>query len=108
VLKIKNARYKDDERPLDPECGCPACTRTSRAFLHHLTRAGELTAAVLATLHNLRFYLDFMVDIRQAIELGTLTQMASLACRTAGGDPPEGPDFRGRPASSDPIEQRSS
>ena len=108
VIKIKNARYKEDERPLDPACGCPACRRVSRAFLHHLTRAGELTAPVLATLHNLRYYLDFMADIRQAIELGTLTQMASLACRTAGGDPPEGPGFRGSPASSDPLEQRSS
>ncbi|HEY0514382.1 MAG TPA: tRNA guanosine(34) transglycosylase Tgt [Thermoanaerobaculia bacterium] len=108
VLRIKNARYKEDARPIDEACGCPACRRTSRAFLHHLTRAGELTAPVLATLHNLRFYLDFMADIRQSIELGTLTQMASLACRTAGGDPPEGPGLRGCPASSDPLEQRSS
>lgn len=76
VLKIKNARYKDDPRPLDPGCGCPACSRTSRAFLHHLARAGELTAAVLATLHNLRFYLDFMEEIRQAIELGTFEDLA--------------------------------
>jgi queuine tRNA-ribosyltransferase len=72
VLKIKNARFKDDPRPLDEACGCPACTRTSRAFLHHLFRCGELTAPVLATLHNLRFYLDFMADIRQAIGLGRL------------------------------------
>jgi queuine tRNA-ribosyltransferase len=100
VIKIKNARYKEDERPLDPECGCPACRRVSRAFLHHLTRAGELTAPVLATLHNLRFYLDFLADLRQAIGLGTLPDMASLACRTAGGDPPEGPDVRVHPASS--------
>jgi queuine tRNA-ribosyltransferase len=108
VIKIKNARYKEDERPLDPECGCPACSRVSRAFLHHLTRAGELTAPVLATLHNLRFYLDFMADLRQAIKLGTLTDMASLACRTAGGDPPEGSDVRIPPASSHSLEQRSS
>jgi queuine tRNA-ribosyltransferase len=108
VIKIKNARYRDDERPLDPECGCPACARTSRAFLHHLTRAGELTAPVLATLHNLRFYLDFMADLRQAIQLGTLTDLASLACRTAGEDAPEGPDVRVRPDSSDPLDLRSS
>jgi queuine tRNA-ribosyltransferase len=108
VVKIKNARYKDDERPLDPECGCPACRRVSRAFLHHLTRAGELTAPVLATLHNLRFYLDFMADLRQGIVLGTLTDMASLACRTAGGDAPDGSDVRIPPASSHPLEQRSS
>ena len=108
VLKIKNARYKDDPLPIDPECGCPACRRTSRAFLHHLTRCGELTAAVLATLHNVRFYLDFMADLRQAIELGALTDMANLARRTTGGDPPAGPDVRVLTVSSDPLEQRSS
>ncbi len=91
VLKIKNARYREDERPVDPGCGCPACTRVSRAFLHHLARAGELTAAVLATLHNVRFYLDFMADIRQAITLGTFADLAdTLATR------------------STPLEQRSS
>ena len=85
VLRIKNARYKDDPLPLDPECGCPACSRTSRAFLHHLTRAGELTAAVLGTLHNLRYYLDFMGEIRQAIELGTFEDLAvRLASRATG------------------------
>jgi queuine tRNA-ribosyltransferase len=85
VLRIKNARYKDDPLPLDPECGCPACSTTSRAFLHHLTRAGELTAAVLGTLHNLRYYLDFMGEIRQAIELGTFEDLAvRLASRATG------------------------
>jgi queuine tRNA-ribosyltransferase len=108
VIRIKNARYKDDPLPIDPECGCPACRRTSRAFLHHLTRSGELTAAVLGTLHNLRFYLDFMAGLRQAIELGALTEQATLARRTTGGDSPEGPDVRVLPVSSDPLEQRSS
>jgi queuine tRNA-ribosyltransferase len=108
TIKIKNARYKDDPLPIDPECGCPACRRTSRAFLHHLTRSGELTAAVLGTLHNLRFYLDFMADLRQAIELGALTEQAKLARRTTGGDPPEDSDLRVLPVSSDPPEQRSS
>jgi queuine tRNA-ribosyltransferase len=108
VIRIKNARYRSDERPLDPECGCPACARVSRAFLHHLTKAGELTAPVLSTLHNLRFYLDFMADLRQAIQLGTLTDLASLARRTAGQDAPEGPDVRALPISSDPLDQRSS
>jgi queuine tRNA-ribosyltransferase len=108
VLRIKNARFREDPLPLDPECGCPACRRTSRAFLHHLTRAGELTAAVLATLHNLRFYLDFMAGLRQSIGLGALTEMASLARRNAGEDPPGGSEFRALPVSSDPLEQRSS
>ena len=70
VLRIKNARFKDDPRPVDPACGCPCCRRVSRAFLHHLVRSGEHTGGVLATLHNLRFYLDFMADVRQAISSG--------------------------------------
>jgi queuine tRNA-ribosyltransferase len=110
VLRMKNAKYKDDPRPVDPECGCPACARTSRAFLHHLFRAGELTAPVLATLHNLRFYLDFMADLRQAIGLGALTDTAKqLATRSTGEDDPPGePDPGSLPVSSDPLEQRSS
>jgi queuine tRNA-ribosyltransferase len=109
VLKIKNARFKDDPRPLDEACSCPACARTSRAFLHHLFRCGELTAPVLATLHNVRFYLDFMADIRQAIGLGALTDMGTLARGAAGEtgeDSPEGTDFEVLPVS--PLEQRSS
>ena len=83
TLKIKNARFQDDPRPLDPECRCPACRRVSRAFVHHLFRAGELTGPVLATLHNLRFYLDFMGDLRQAIGLGALTnRSAAIASPT--------------------------
>ncbi|HLX06769.1 MAG TPA: tRNA guanosine(34) transglycosylase Tgt [Thermoanaerobaculia bacterium] len=70
VLRIRQARFRDDPRPLDPACSCPCCTRQSRAFLHHLMRAGELTGAVLATLHNLRYYLDFTAELRQAIALG--------------------------------------
>jgi queuine tRNA-ribosyltransferase len=77
VLKIRNARYKDDPRPPDPACSCPLCSRLSRAFLHHLERSGELTAKVLATLHNLRFYLDFMAEVRQSIMLDTLTDLAA-------------------------------
>lgn len=72
LLKIKNARFASDPRPLDAECSCPACTRISRAFLHHLIRSGELTGAVLATMHNVRYYLDFMGQLRQAIRSGTL------------------------------------
>lgn len=108
VLRIKNARFREDPRPLDPECGCPACARTSRAFLHHLARSGELTAAVLATLHNIRFYLDFMADLRQAIKLGTLTDLAARAARsTTGEDPPEEPHAGPLPVSSHPLEQRT-
>jgi queuine tRNA-ribosyltransferase len=83
-LKIRHARFRDDPRPVDAACGCPCCTRVPRAFLHHLMRAGELTGPVLATLHNLRYYLDFMGELRQAIALGAL----------AAPDPPDPNDPR--------------
>jgi len=76
VLKLRNARYRDDPRPPDEECPCEVCARCSRAFLHHLTKAGELTAAVLATLHNLRYFLDFMGELREAIESRRLDSWA--------------------------------
>ncbi|HVR95291.1 MAG TPA: tRNA guanosine(34) transglycosylase Tgt [Thermoanaerobaculia bacterium] len=108
VIKIKNARYKDDPRPVDAECGCPLCSRLSRAFLHHLVRAGEITAPVLATLHNVRYYLDFMADIRQAIALGTLADLAAtLAARSTGEDSPGEPYVGSLPVSSDPLEPTS-
>ncbi|HXT22575.1 MAG TPA: tRNA guanosine(34) transglycosylase Tgt, partial [Thermoanaerobaculia bacterium] len=66
LLRIRNAAFRDDERPLDPDCACPACLRVSRALIHHLIRSGEITGQVLATLHNIRFFLDFMGDLRQA------------------------------------------
>ena len=76
LLRLKNARYRRDPRPLDPECRCPVCRHLSRAFVHHMVRVGDLTAVVLATLHNLRFYLDFMEDLREAIASGTLVTTA--------------------------------
>ena len=76
VLRIKNARFREDDRPVDEACSCPLCARQSRAFLHHLVRAGELTGAVLATLHNVRYYLDFMADLREGVQLGTLADLA--------------------------------
>ena len=88
VVKIKNARFRDDPRPLDEGCPCPCCRRVTRAFLHHLVRAGELTGAVLSTLHNLRFYLDFMGDLREAIASGTLAETATrLSARYPAEDP---------------------
>lgn len=86
LLKIKNARFRDDPRPVDPACTCPLCRRQSRALLHHLIRAGELTGAVLATLHNVRYYLDFMADLREGVELGTLADLERDLTR-AGGSP---------------------
>ncbi|HUH40868.1 MAG TPA: tRNA-guanine transglycosylase, partial [Castellaniella sp.] len=69
-IKIRNARYRDDIRPLDPGCACHTCRHFSRAYLHHLQRAGEISGSRLNTLHNLYFYLDLMREIREAIEQG--------------------------------------
>jgi queuine tRNA-ribosyltransferase len=66
-INIKNARWADDDSPLDPACGCYTCQRHSRAYLRHLYVAGEMSAAALNTLHNLTFYLDTMRRIRDAI-----------------------------------------
>ena len=71
LINIKNARYAEDDRPLDPDCTCPTCRRYSRAYLRHLFMAGEITSAALNTLHNLHFYLDTMRRIREAIVFGT-------------------------------------
>ena len=83
---IKNARYAQDQRPVDPKCTCSVCRRYSRAYLRHLFAAGELTAAILATHHNVHFYLDIMRQIREAIEFGNLTKFSSeMHVRYAAG-----------------------
>ena len=69
-IKIRNARYRDDTQPLDPDCGCHTCRHFSRAYLHHLQRAGEISGSRLNTLHNLYFYLKLMDEMRGAIEQG--------------------------------------
>jgi queuine tRNA-ribosyltransferase len=68
-LSIRNARYRDDPRPPDPDCRCPTCRTASRAYLRHLHQANEMTAATLMTVHNLFFYLDTMRAMRQSIRL---------------------------------------
>lgn len=74
---IKRARYAADSRPLDPNCSCSVCRRYTRAYLRHLFAAGEITAAILATHHNVHFYLDLMRQIREAIEFGNLANFSS-------------------------------
>lgn len=69
-IKIKNARYKDDDRPLDETCECYACRNFSRAYLYHLHRAGEILGARLNTIHNLHYYLQLMREMRAAIDDG--------------------------------------
>lgn len=73
-VKIRNARYRDDTRPLDPSCTCHTCSHFSRAYLHHLQKANEITGSRLNTLHNLHFYLQIMKEMREAIETGTFAQ----------------------------------
>jgi queuine tRNA-ribosyltransferase len=68
-FSVRNARFREDPRPPDPDCPCPTCRSTSRAYLRHLHLAGEITAAVLMTIHNLFFYLDMMRTMRQSIRL---------------------------------------
>ncbi|MCM1128459.1 MAG: tRNA guanosine(34) transglycosylase Tgt [Alistipes senegalensis] len=67
-IKIRNARYRDDEAPLDETCSCYACRHFSRAYIHHLNRTGEILGARLATIHNLHYYLELMQEMREAIE----------------------------------------
>jgi queuine tRNA-ribosyltransferase len=70
-VKIRNAKYRDDTRPLDPSCSCHTCKTFSLSYLHHLQRANEITGARLNTLHNLHFYLKIMSEMREAIGSGT-------------------------------------
>lgn len=66
-INIRNARFNEDQGPLDPECACPTCATWSRAYLHHLVRAGEILGAMLMTEHNIFFYEALMADLRAAI-----------------------------------------
>ncbi|MGE3161499.1 MAG: tRNA guanosine(34) transglycosylase Tgt [Burkholderiales bacterium] len=71
-VKIRNARWRDDPEPLDPECGCYCCRHFSLAYLHHLQRANEILGARLNTIHNLHYYQELMRALRAAIEAGNL------------------------------------
>jgi queuine tRNA-ribosyltransferase len=69
-LRIRNARYKTDERPIDETCSCHACGGFSRAYLHHLDRCGEMLGPMLASIHNLHYYLNLMREVREALDGG--------------------------------------
>jgi queuine tRNA-ribosyltransferase len=71
-VKIRNARYRDDTRPLDPDCVCYTCRHYSRAYLRHLEKCGEILGARLNTIHNLHYYQELMSDLRASIEAGRL------------------------------------
>lgn len=89
VLRIKNARYRNDTRPLDPACNCYTCRHFSRAYLHHLFRAGESLAGRLNTLHNLHYYQSLMRELREAIAAGRLADFVA-AFQSAYGGAPQG------------------
>jgi len=86
-MNLRNARFADDPRPLDPECGCPACTRHSRAYLHHLFKSGEMLGPMLLTWHNISYYQDLMRGLREAILAGRFAaHAAALAEAWHAGD----------------------
>ncbi len=75
-LKIRNARHKSDERPLDETCTCYTCRNFSRAYLHHLDRCGEMLGPMLTTIHNLHYYLNLMQEVRDALDAGNFAGFA--------------------------------
>ena len=77
VLNMKNARHADDPRPIDPDCLCPACSGYSRAYLHHVFKAGEIISSMLLTWHNLHYSQELMAGLRAAITGGRLDAFAA-------------------------------
>jgi queuine tRNA-ribosyltransferase len=75
-VKIRNARWRDDARPLDAACACYACRNFTRAYLHHLQKSNEILGARLNTMHNLYYYFELMRELRTAIEAGRLADTA--------------------------------
>ncbi|MBK9361565.1 MAG: tRNA guanosine(34) transglycosylase Tgt [Rubrivivax sp.] len=87
-LRLRNARFKTDQRPIDPTCSCYACTKFSRAYLHHLDRCGEMLGPMLASIHNLHYYVNLMRELRQALDEGRFEAFRAqfLADRAGGVD----------------------
>ncbi|WP_306133213.1 tRNA guanosine(34) transglycosylase Tgt [Roseivivax marinus] len=86
-VNLKNARHMDDPRPLDETCTCPCCRNYSRAYLHHVHRAGEMIAGMLLTWHNLHYYQELMSGLRAAIAGGRFAAFeAAFHAERAGGD----------------------
>ena len=90
-LNLRNAEYRTDPRPLDPECACPACERFSRAFIRHLVTQREMLGPRLLSLHNLRFVLDLTAGARAAIERGTFSSFRDEALARLAGPQEEEP-----------------
>ena len=90
-LNLRNAAYRIDPRPLDPECACPACERFSRAYVRHLVTQREMLGLRLLSLHNLRFVLDLTAGARAAIERGTFSSFRDEALARLAGPQEEEP-----------------
>lgn len=87
AINLRNARHKDDPRPLDADCSCPACTNYSRAYLHHVVKSQEIIGSMLLTWHNLHYYQELMAGLRDAISTGRLDAfVADFHARRAVGD----------------------
>lgn len=84
ILRIRNARYRDDTGPVDPGCGCYTCRNYSRAYLKHLDKCGEILGSRLATIHNLHYYQDLMRDLRNGIAGGNLEGFVERFYRERG------------------------
>ncbi len=82
VINIRNARHAEDNRPLDPQCACPACRGHSRAYLHHLFKANEMLGPMLLTWHNIQYYQDLMAELRAGI---LASDLAVTAARIEAG-----------------------
>ena len=76
-INLRNAKFGEDQGPLDPACACPVCGTWTRAYVHHLVRSDEILGAMLMTEHNLYFYQALMADLRAAIADGRLTAFAN-------------------------------
>jgi queuine tRNA-ribosyltransferase len=88
-LNMRNARHADDSRPIDPDCGCPACRNYVRGYIHHLVKSKEILGSMLLTWHNLHYYQEVMRGLREAIEAGRLVDFAAEFTRLrARGDLP--------------------
>ena len=85
LLRLKNARFRDDPEPPEVGCDCATCAHHSRAYLSHLIRTGETLGGQLASVHNLRFYLRLLEETRQAISAGRFAALREHFERTARG-----------------------
>jgi queuine tRNA-ribosyltransferase len=75
-LRLRNARFRTDEAPVDPSCSCPTCAQFSRAYLHHLDRCNEMLGPMLASVHNLHYYVNLMREAREALDEGAFAAFA--------------------------------